>query len=279
LNEAFEDDIKLTGIVYLHRIADNRMPGSGRKTLRMFQAVCGDNGLESVVLATSHWSRSGPQRREQEGREKELKENPEMWKRMIDKGSRVMRHDRMEESAVEILKYLISLHRPFHTRLQQEMGDGVTTLDKTTAGREIFAELEVQRLMYEKELDKLRVEMDKALREQDEGRQEEIDEKLHKYEERQNQMMENERKLEADADKLRQQKEEQERQLREDLEERLRVSEDSLRIERLRLEQQKAEGRHEMEMRIFHMRLEQMQAERDKYKAALIRERTRCTVM
>jgi hypothetical protein len=55
------NNIKLTGIVYLHRIMDNKVGGSAMKNLRMFRALCGNYGLGSVVLATTHWSKVTPE--------------------------------------------------------------------------------------------------------------------------------------------------------------------------------------------------------------------------
>jgi hypothetical protein len=76
----------------------------------MFKALCGKDGLPSVVLATTHWTNVSPA----DGimRETELKENPNMWKRMIEWGSQVWRQDGDYKSTSEIIQYLISLKRP-----------------------------------------------------------------------------------------------------------------------------------------------------------------------
>lgn len=249
------------------------------KTLRMFQALCGDNGLKSVVLATTHWSRSGHQLRDQLRRETQLQENPRMWGRMTENGSKVMRHDEAQHSALKILEYLINLHRPFHTRISEEMAGG-KKLSETTAGHEIFTAVEKQRIEYEEKIENLRREMREALRKKDIERQEEIDQKMAEFEVKQNEMRENERKLQADAKQLQQQREEEHRRRREELEDRLRISEDTLRIEQMRLEQLRRDNHYALEIERYRLKLEEMRKERDRYKIALIRERMpACTVM
>lgn len=51
LAAAYSKSVRLAGIIYLHRIIDPRMQGSALKNLRMFQKLCGDGNLGSVVLA------------------------------------------------------------------------------------------------------------------------------------------------------------------------------------------------------------------------------------
>ena len=48
----YEKDIKLAGIIYLHRITDNR---TGGNPYRMFEMLCRDQAFEKVVLVTTLW--------------------------------------------------------------------------------------------------------------------------------------------------------------------------------------------------------------------------------
>ncbi|KAN0072590.1 hypothetical protein V8E54_009519 [Elaphomyces granulatus] len=77
------------------------------------------DGLPSVVLATTHWTNVSPA----DGimRETELKENPNMWKRMIEWGSQVWRQDGDYKSTSEIIQYLISLKRPKDLERREEL--------------------------------------------------------------------------------------------------------------------------------------------------------------
>ena len=83
LNNSYAENIRLTGIIYLHRISDTRLRQTAMKNLKMFKALCGEDGLPSVVLATTLWTNVSPA----DGvmRETELRENPNMWKKMIER--------------------------------------------------------------------------------------------------------------------------------------------------------------------------------------------------
>ena len=102
LNKAHSEKLRLAGIIFLQRISDVRVGGSGIKNIRMFQKLCGDGPLASVVLATTMWDMATKDAAIQ--REKELKEQPQLWKKMIDHGSVVFRHDKKEASALKIIK-------------------------------------------------------------------------------------------------------------------------------------------------------------------------------
>lgn len=42
LNRVYQNNVRLAGILYLHRIGDNRLGGTAMKNLRMFKKLCGD---------------------------------------------------------------------------------------------------------------------------------------------------------------------------------------------------------------------------------------------
>lgn len=70
---SYNADIKLSGILYLHRITDNRMSGSPHRNLRMFGQLCGDQASRNVILITTMWDNIEVEvglRREKELREK-----------------------------------------------------------------------------------------------------------------------------------------------------------------------------------------------------------------
>ena len=49
LSEAYQKDLLLTGIIYLHRITDPKMGGTARKDLMMFKKLCGEDSFSNVV--------------------------------------------------------------------------------------------------------------------------------------------------------------------------------------------------------------------------------------
>jgi hypothetical protein len=137
----------------------------------MFKKLCGAKGLSCVVLATTMWSQVNPE--EGERRENELVSKQEFWGEMIKQGSTVMRQDRAEVSAIQIIQYILSKRRRMVLDIQEEMASG-KTLDETSAGRELEAELERMRKQHEQEMRELREDMLEAQRQNDKRSQEEI---------------------------------------------------------------------------------------------------------
>jgi hypothetical protein len=172
LNRAYTQKILLSGIIYLHRILDVRMGGAAMKNLRMFNKLCGEDSLGSVVLATTFWGNVSKQ--EGETREAQLKARPDFWKSMIDRGSTVLRQDRGATSAREIVQYLIRKRRPRALDIQKDMVDRHKTLDQTAAGQEVQAELARQRVEYETRMTEIRNEMRQAMALKDREHQDEL---------------------------------------------------------------------------------------------------------
>lgn len=92
--DRYERNIKLSGLIYLHRITDNRIGGSPCKNIRMFSELCGELAMTQIILVTTMWQRVAPETGEM--RERELID--EYWKVLIDKGSNV---DRLRKATYE----------------------------------------------------------------------------------------------------------------------------------------------------------------------------------
>ncbi|PVF99836.1 hypothetical protein CPB86DRAFT_262479 [Serendipita vermifera] len=132
LTNTYRDGIKLTGILYLQRISDNRISGTSRRNMQMFQLLCGHDALQNVTLVTTMWNEVDDltgSRREDELRER-------FWGDMIEAGSKVVRFEYTYESAWDILDQFSGLRRPL--QLQVEMVDQGKSLGQTAAGSELF---------------------------------------------------------------------------------------------------------------------------------------------
>jgi hypothetical protein len=118
----------LTGLLFLHRISDNRMTGTARRNTHVFEMLCGAGGLRNVILVTTMWDSVD----EQAGllREKELRLN--FWQSMSRSGSRMARFDNTHQSAWSILDQFTGFRRPL--QLQVEMVDQGKSLVRTAAG-------------------------------------------------------------------------------------------------------------------------------------------------
>jgi hypothetical protein len=103
LGATYSKDIKLAGIIYLHRITDNRIGGHALRNLAMFQKLCGKESLANVVLATTMWDKLKDVDAVQAARDAEtqLIENPKWRGDMIDEGSKVFRQNDGLNSALD----------------------------------------------------------------------------------------------------------------------------------------------------------------------------------
>ena len=204
LNRAYELDILLTGIIYLHRIIDNRMTGSAMRNLRSFQKLTGDNAMSKVVLATTFWGQTDMVT----GRDNErtLSNTPNFWGSMIGRGSKVFRQDNERTSARAIIKYLIdkrSSSGPAEPLdIQRQMVDQGRTLDQTAAGQEMQAELAAQKREYERKIENLKQDLEQAIRAKDREWQEDIRNMQRENDAKARQAEDDRRKLAADNAKL-----------------------------------------------------------------------------
>ena len=50
-----ENRLKLSGIIYLHRISDTRVGGTACRNLRMLQNLVGPDNMSNVLLVSTRW--------------------------------------------------------------------------------------------------------------------------------------------------------------------------------------------------------------------------------
>ncbi|KAF9035642.1 P-loop containing nucleoside triphosphate hydrolase protein [Panaeolus papilionaceus] len=132
LKKTYEGDIKLKGIVYTHRITDNRMSGSPHRNLRMFKDLCGDDAASRVVFATTMWDRlTSTGEQTAKSREKELMDM--FWRPMMNLNSRTARFLNTEVSAWQMIEHLIPQDGQ-ETQIQFEMVDKHRKVKETKAG-------------------------------------------------------------------------------------------------------------------------------------------------
>lgn len=153
MSTAYAQDIKLSGILYLHRITDVRVGGTSLRNLTMFKKLCGNDFYPRVFLVTTMWDKVGSN--EGEAREKELISKSDFWGTMIGGGACVSRHHGTRDSAMNILRKVIqnrNVEASKVLKVQHEMVDDGLRLDQTSAGRLFEAELLKQREKHERQL-------------------------------------------------------------------------------------------------------------------------------
>lgn len=163
--------IKLAGMIYLHRITNPRMGGSALKNIRVFEKLCGKDGLKNIVLATTLWEIL----RKKDitvgtgvDRESQLLEHDEFWGFMAKRGSHVMRHYGSQESAWKMVSYLVDKRKSIVLDIQRQLVDENQTLDNTSAGQIVQEELLKARRKHERDLQGLEESLEYAIEKKDE---------------------------------------------------------------------------------------------------------------
>jgi hypothetical protein len=148
----YKRKIHLTGLLYFHRISDNRMAGTPLKNLRLFEKLCGDD-FKSIVLTTTMWDDV----EEETGAQREKELASVYWKSMVERGSSVKRFLNNRSSAFEILTPIINeVNKNSALLLQTEMTELGLQLRQTTAGRTLFVELEDLVARHQRALSRIR---------------------------------------------------------------------------------------------------------------------------
>ena len=139
LYDSYNNQKLLSGILYLHRITDNRMAGTPLKHLRVFRKLCGEDALDKVYLTTTMWDEVDPM--VGQGRLEELQR--EYWKVMISQGAQIVCCRNDDDSSKKIIQRILHQDAARKTLLlQEEMVDLERELKETEAGQELYSQLE-----------------------------------------------------------------------------------------------------------------------------------------
>ncbi|KAM6479274.1 P-loop containing nucleoside triphosphate hydrolase protein [Trichoderma sp. SZMC 28011] len=251
LNRSYQAQIRLAGIVYLHRITDNRMGGTALKNLSIFKKLCGDEGLSCVVLATTMWGLVSPE--EGERREHDLSTKPEYWAGMVSRGSKVLRLDKGTISALAVMEHIFAQRRRITLDIQQEMASG-KTLDETSAGQEVQADLAALRKKHKKDLKKLRKEMEQEFNKRDARARDEFNQVRADLEKKIQLAAQDGERLRVDMKQLQTQRNEELQRLRDEAHKKEMEAQKQLMETRIQLE--RARQQNDFEAQIGGMKVE-----------------------
>ncbi|KXN82248.1 hypothetical protein AN958_02798 [Leucoagaricus sp. SymC.cos] len=156
LEKTYQNDVKLSGLIWLHDIAGNRMGESPTRCLNMFNRLCGDTTMDHVVLVSTMWEKI--QADEGVRRQRQLQED--FWKNLIEKGSRVDSLKKAnKDEAWRIVDEVIRDHKQREAvLLQQELVDFKRKLSETEAGKMLYTSMQKQ---LAEQMDCLKTVMDK----------------------------------------------------------------------------------------------------------------------
>ncbi|KZT01509.1 P-loop containing nucleoside triphosphate hydrolase protein [Laetiporus sulphureus 93-53] len=172
LSYEFLKNTRLVGVIYLHRISDNRMGGIALRNFRMFVALCGRMALPNAAIVLNMWNEVDPEvalRREEELVSKDI-----FFKPAIDAGASVFHHDNGSSSAEEIIRHMSS-RRPIALAIQIELVKQRKPLRDTAAGMALLGDLAEKQRKNEEQLRHMQEEINDALARQDEDDREELE--------------------------------------------------------------------------------------------------------
>ncbi|KAI0342632.1 hypothetical protein BDW22DRAFT_1357085 [Trametopsis cervina] len=173
LGSEYSQQRLLTGILYLHRITDNRMTGSSVRNLQAYQALCGPNALKNSIVVTTMWSRADPAKGEQY--EQELKSKDKFFKPALDHGAKFIRHLDTQQSAHDIIREF-DFDEPVALRIQEELVDEQKKVFETAAGEALLQEIAKAEQKHLQEMRDLEKELAEARRQAEVEAQKEIEE-------------------------------------------------------------------------------------------------------
>ena len=153
-------DIKLSGLLYLHRITDNRVASpTPLRHLPMITELCGKNSFQNVILATTMWDEID----EETGAARELELESKHWRPMLDRNSTTSRFNGTRGSAFTLIDPLVNTANKRNLDLlEKEMQDMRKKLPETSAGQELFSTMEKLVRQREDLLSQIRNELKRA---------------------------------------------------------------------------------------------------------------------
>ena len=152
----YEGGQKLTGLIYIHRISDNRVGGISARNLRMFRKLCGEKTMRNVVVVTNMWGEVN--HKTGETRESELRRDEDFFKPILESGALIVRHDNTHKSAHDIIRHILK-NQPLSLQVQRELVDEKKEISQTEAGAELNRELMQQIERHKTEIRFLQEEM------------------------------------------------------------------------------------------------------------------------
>ena len=161
MQSSYEEGTLLSGVIYLHKITDNRITGSSMKNIRMFRKPYSADNMKNVLLVSSMWDII--QEKQGAERKKELSSEGTFWKSMIAQGATMHRYNNRTATALQLIKILIS-NTPSALKIQKQLVDDRVPLVNTEAGEDVNQELLKAKRQFAEELVAIREEHDAAIK-------------------------------------------------------------------------------------------------------------------
>jgi len=140
-----ERKIYVTGVLFLHRISDNRFSHTAQRISAMFKSLCGDAAMPHLMLCGTMRDKVSPQKHNDA-----LDElyKIEAWKEMMDMGASTATMSNIgpnaKSDAERIVGELIKHVSAVELAVQHEMVTEARKADDTSAGRVLDADQKKQ---------------------------------------------------------------------------------------------------------------------------------------
>jgi len=165
LLKCYTHNIRLSGVVYLHSITDNRIQGSSLRAFNIFKGLVGEENYHGLVLATTMWDKldddSYDSARE---RQKELVTQSNFWGDMKQGRSQVKALTAGRTSVEEIVNHIAVENKRLILRIQRQMSEPENChIHETDAGKVLYKELYEEKSNMEQKLDDLKKQLGAAV--------------------------------------------------------------------------------------------------------------------
>ncbi|CUA69625.1 hypothetical protein RSOLAG22IIIB_04000 [Rhizoctonia solani] len=162
LYESAQHRPHIHGVLYVHRITDNRMTGSSITNLRVFRKLIGPHVFKNLVFVTNRWT--SPPNPTHVKFEDELVHDDQYFGRAIKAGARGGVDYRIREGstcsqAQETLLNLFLEYDPELLQIQRDLIDENKAIGDTEAGQVVFEDLNRFKEDIKKEVESLRQEL------------------------------------------------------------------------------------------------------------------------
>lgn len=131
--------IPLKGILYLHKITDNRITATSKMYLSILESLVGEAAIPNLILVTTMWGHLNDKYRGV-GMRREQELMDQYWQPFAEKGSYVAQFDGSQESAYSFIWQLLAMDSVV-LQIQKEIIQEKKSVAETTAGvklRETF---------------------------------------------------------------------------------------------------------------------------------------------
>ena len=155
------------------------MGGTARRNFSLFRKLCGEHGLQNVIIVTTRWAdvplETGLKREEQ------LRSQDNLFRPALENGATLLRHDNTVKGTHDILEKLVN-RQAEPVKIQTELVDERKDISETAAGIELHRLLQEQAERFQREIEEMRREIRDALSAKDIRMEKELQEAKQDFE-------------------------------------------------------------------------------------------------